>query len=65
MLDFLRSAVFASEINLQRPSKQLQQHLKTRLGNRRIVAPLAQLVPDERMLRPGELMEAKDDAGFA
>jgi hypothetical protein len=36
-----------SQIQLQRASKQLQQHLKARLGNSRIVPALAELIADK------------------
>lgn len=49
------------QINLQRPPKQLQQHLEARLRNRGIIPPLAELIPDKRVLRPRELVPREHD----
>lgn len=54
-----------TQVRLQHPSKSLQQYLEADLGDGWIVPSLAQLVPDERMLRPRELVEAECHSGFS
>lgn len=54
-----------SQVRLQSPPKQLQQHLETDLGNGRVVPPFAQLVPDEGVLGVRELVEAEECAALA
>lgn len=56
--------IFGPKVRLEHASKDLLQDLETNLGDGRVVTPLAELVPDEGVLGPGKLMEAKDDAGF-
>jgi hypothetical protein len=41
-----------SQIQLQRPSEQLQQHLKAHFGNRRIIPSLAELIANKRIYVP-------------
>lgn len=65
MLNRLRLPIFVAQINLEGPSKQLEQHLKARLGDGGIVTPLGQLIPNEGMLRPGELVKRKHHTGVA
>ena len=62
MLHRLRPPVARAQIRPQRPPKQLQQHLETELGEKRIVAAFAQLVPDEGVLRVRGLVEGETDA---
>ena len=47
------------EITTERPPKQLQQHLEANASNARVISALTQLIPDERMLSPGNLVEAE------
>lgn len=54
-----------AEVNLERPAEQLEQDLEAGLGDGWVVAALAQLVADEGVLGPGELVPAEDDAGVA
>jgi hypothetical protein len=56
--------VLSSQIGLEDTTKEFQQDLEADLGNGRIVATLAELVPDESMLRPGELVEASNDTSL-
>ena len=58
-------ALTRPEVYLERAPEQLEQDLEASLGDGRVVAALAQLVADKGVLRPGELMPAEDDAGFA
>lgn len=53
------------KVRLQHPPKHLHQHLKTNLGNGRVIPPLAQLIPDKRVLRPRKLVPAKRHPGIA
>lgn len=53
------------QIRLEHSSEQLQQNLKADLCHGGVISALAELVPDEGVLRPGELVEAGNDAGFA
>lgn len=39
--------IMLSQIQLKRTSKQLQQHLKARLGNSRVVPTLAELIANK------------------
>lgn len=59
ILNLLLSTIPRSQIPLQRPPKDLQQHLKADLRYRRIIPALAQLVPYERMLRVRHLVPGK------
>jgi hypothetical protein len=52
-------AIPRPEVDLQGASKQLQQNLETHLRDRGIVPPLTQLISNERMLRPRDLVPAK------
>lgn len=65
MLDLLGRNVPVPDLGLEHPPEQLEQDLEADLANLGIVAALAQLVADEGMLRPGELVEAGDEAGLA
>lgn len=67
LADVLRFAnnLGSPQVRLQHAPKQLQQHLKAHLGDGRVVAALAQLVADEGVLGPGELVEGGGDAGLA
>ena len=58
-------AVLRAKIRLQHTAKQLEQNLEADLGNSRVIAALAELVADEGMLGPGELIEAGNDASIA
>ena len=62
MLHLLLPANPLPQLGPQHPPKQLQQHLEARLGDGGVVAALAQLVADEGVLRPRELVEAEDGA---
>jgi hypothetical protein len=62
VLDLLLFAICRPEICLENPPKQFEKDLKAGFGNGRVVTPLAQLITDEGMLRPGKLVEAKDDS---
>ncbi len=55
MLYSLDLPVMLSQVCLENPSELFQKDLKARLGDGWVVAALAQLVADERMLCPGEL----------
>lgn len=65
MLHLLRLAVVRAQVRLEHAPEELQEDLEARLGDGRVVAALAQLVADEGVLRPRELVEAEDDAGLA
>lgn len=65
MLQLLRRAIPRPQIHLERPAKQLQQHLEAGLGDGRVVAAFTQLVADKGVLCPCELVPAKHDAGVA
>lgn len=65
MLHLLLLPITIPQLRLQHPPKLLQQHLEADLGDGRVISSLAELVPDKRVLRPGELMEAKDYPGLA
>lgn len=65
VLQLLWRTVLGAKIDLEGAAKQLQQDLEAGLGDGRIVAALAELVADEGVLGPGELVEAEDDAGLA
>ena len=60
-----RQALARTEVDLEGTAEQLEQDLEAGLGNGWVVAALAQLVADESVLSPRELMPAEDDAGFA
>lgn len=53
------------QIRLKHSGEQLQQNFEADLCHSRVIPALAELVPDERVLRPGELVEASNDARFA
>ena len=61
MLDLLLFAICRPEVCLENPPKQLEKDLEANFGNGRVITPLAQLIADEGVLRPGKLVEAKDD----
>ena len=60
-----RQALPRAQVDLERAAKQLEQDLEARLCDCLVVAALAQLVADEGVLRPRELVPAEDDAGGA
>lgn len=62
MLDLLRGGIARSQVRLEDSPEQLEQHLEAYLGDRRVVAPLAELVADEGVLRPRELVEVEHGA---
>ena len=64
ILNFPISTLPRPEIPIQRPPKQLQQHLETYPRNARIISPLTQLIPNERMLSPRNLVEAECSIRF-
>lgn len=59
VLDLLRRRIPRAQVRLQRPPEQLDQHLEADLGDGGVVAALAELVADEGVLRPRELVEAE------
>ncbi len=65
MLSLLNPPLPLSQLGLQHAPKHLKQHLETGLADGRVVAALAQLVADEGVLCPGELVETKHHAGLA
>lgn len=65
MLNLISPAHPIPQLRLEHPPEQLQQHLEASLGDGRVVAAFAQLVADEGVLRPGELVPAEDAAGLA
>jgi hypothetical protein len=65
MLHLLLDPVVCAQVRLQHPPKDLEQDLETGLGDGGVVAALAQLVTDEGVLRPRELVPAEDGAGLA
>lgn len=54
-----------SKLRLQDPPEDLKEDFKAGLCHGGVVAALAELVTDERVLSPGELMPAKGGAGSA
>lgn len=65
MLNLRRVRVTRSQVRLEDSPKQLRQHLEAYFGDGRVVAALAELVPDEGVLCPCELVEAEHDTGLA
>jgi len=65
MLNLQLLPIMIPQIRLQHPPKQLEQNLKARLCNSRVIPSLAELVADESVLRPCKLVEAEDYAGIA
>jgi hypothetical protein len=65
MLNVPLYAMMIPQLCLEQPSKDLKQDLKTSLGDGRIIPPFAQLVADEGVLRPCELVPAEGHAGLA
>lgn len=59
VLDLLRRRIPRAQVRLQGPPEQLDQHLEADLGDGGVVAALAELVADEGVLRPRELVEAE------
>jgi hypothetical protein len=57
--------ILGPQIRLVDPPKLLEQHLKAHLCHGRVIAPLAELIPDKRVLSPRELVEAEDGARLA
>ena len=64
ILNFPISTLPRPEITIQRPPKQLQHHLETYSRNARVISPLTQLIPNERMLSPRNLVEAERSTRF-
>ena len=62
ILDLHITATPRPQIPPQRPPKQLLEHLEAHARQRRVVPPLGQLIPDERVLRPRVLVEAEGHA---
>lgn len=62
ILNRLQPPIPRPQIGPQRPPKHLQQHLKTDFRHERIIPPLTQLVPYERMLRVRHLVKGKTDS---
>lgn len=58
-------AVPGPQVSLEHPAKELEEHLEADLCDGRVVAALGELVADEGVLGPGELVEAGGDAGLA
>lgn len=50
-----------TQLRLQYPPEEFQQDLKADLCHGRVVPSLAQLIPDECMLRPRKLVKARRD----
>lgn len=65
MLHLLHRPVAGAQVRLEHAPEQLEQDLEADLCDGRVVAALAQLVADEGVLGPGELVKAEDDAGLA
>lgn len=65
MLQLLRLVVLVAQVRLERAPEQLEQDLKADLGDGWVVAALTELVADEGVLRPGELVEAEHDTVLA
>lgn len=65
MLQLRGSAIFGAQVDLEGSAEQLQEDLEASLRDCGVVATLAELIADERVLSPGKLVEAKDDAGLA
>lgn len=65
MLNLLLLPISLTKISLQQPPKHLEQHLKARLGDSRVISALAQLITDKGVLSPRELVEAEADSGLA
>lgn len=65
MLQLLWRPIPAPEIDLQRPTKELQQDLEAGLGDGGVIPTFTQLITDKGVLGPGELVKAKDDTGLA
>lgn len=62
VLDLLGCLVLGAQVDLEGPAEQLEQDLEARLGDGGVVPALAQLVADEGVLGPGELVEVEDHA---
>ena len=65
VLDLLGLDIPLADLGLQHPPEELQEDLEAHLRDDGVIAPLAQLVPDEGVLGPGELVEGVHDAGLA
>ena len=61
----VRAAVRLAELGSEHAAKQLEENLEAGLTDGRVVAAFAELVADEGVLGPGELVEAKSCAGLA
>lgn len=62
MLELWGCPVLGAQVDLERAAEQLEQDLEARLGDGGVVPALAQLVADEGVLGPGELVEVEDHA---
>lgn len=62
VLDLLGRSVPRAEVDLEGAAEQLEQDLEAGLGDGRVVAALAELVADEGVLGPGELVEVEHGA---
>lgn len=65
MFDLLGLSIPGAQVRLERPAEQLRQDFEADLGDGGVVAALGQLVADEGVLRPRELVEAEDGARLA
>jgi hypothetical protein len=58
-------AILDAQVRLEGTAKELEQNLEADLCDGWVITALAELVADEGVLGPGELVEAGDDAGLA
>jgi hypothetical protein len=65
MLNRAPIALLLPKLGAQDAPKDLEQDLEAGLGDGRVVAALAELVADEGVLGPGELVPAEGGAGGA
>lgn len=59
MLELLGCSVLDAQVNLERPLEHLEQDLEASLSDGGVVPALAELVTDEGVLGPGELVPAE------
>jgi hypothetical protein len=64
MLRLLITTLPFSELRLQHASEKLQENLKACLGDSWVIAALGQLIADEGVLSPGELVPAEAGPGL-
>ena len=62
VLDLLGRVVTGAQVRLERAAEELDQDLEADLGVSRVVAALAELVADEGVLGPSELVEVEHRA---